>query len=329
MTDGPKALILSAGLGTRLLPLTTLVPKPLVPIANVPLMDIIVERLRGAGFASLGVNLHHLPGEIKGHLESRYGALSFWFSHEPVILGTGGGIAGFSPFLQGEEWFLVHNGDVLCDADLQAVVDFHREKGALATLLLVDHQATNVVRVTPDGRIIDLWGKLKPQETSGRLLTFSGIAVYSASMLRDMPQGSSYSVIDFLLEKMGSEGALVAGYVPPTPCFWRDIGSISSYLSLHGDILSRRLFRFPSMGAPQGALLVGEGARLDCEASIEGFLCLGDGASVGRAARLRDVVVFPGTHVPEGTEARDAVFAGRHIALAKGAGAAAAPGSAR
>ncbi|MDQ7822837.1 MAG: NDP-sugar synthase [Candidatus Eremiobacteraeota bacterium] len=314
MSEGSKALILSAGLGTRLRPLTAILPKPLMPVANVPLIDIIVERLAGCGFTALGVNLHHMAEEIRRHLESRKGALSFWFSHEEVILGTGGGIAGFAPFLEGEEWFLVHNGDVMGDADIQGLVAFHRERRALATLLLVENEATNVVRVVPSGDIIDIRGCLRPHDHAGRLLTFSGIAVYSGSILKALPRGAFYSIIDFLLEKMQSEGARVAGYAPAAPCYWRDIGSIPSYLALHRDILSRGIFNPPSMGEPHKGMLVGKGAHVAPGARIEGFLSLGEGASIGSGALLRDVVVFPGTAVPEGTEAHDAVFAGSYVA---------------
>jgi len=304
-----KALILSAGLGTRLHPLTTLLPKPLIPICTMPLIDIIIERLKSAGFTHLGVNLHHLPGLIREHLARRADFHTFHFSHEPEILGTGGGIAGFADFLEDQESFFVHNGDILSSIDIEGAVEFHRREKAEATLILVENAPTNSITILPDGTMRDIWGKLG-RAGEGRTLTFSGLALYRRSLLATLPRGTFYSIIDVLLERLRAGDRSMRGFVQDSPgLYWRDVGSIGTYLDIHRDIMTRGVYHPPGIGEKNGPVLAGKGAQVDREAKLEGFTVLGDGCRVGPGAHLEDCVIWPGTEVKAGRKARNTIFA--------------------
>ena len=132
-----KAMILAAGYGTRLRPLTFSVPKPMVPICNRPLIGYAVEQFVAIGVDELVVNLHHLPDVLKRYLIDEYGdRLTLHFSYEPEILGTGGGLRRARPLLHGEDDFFVVNGDTIQFPPFEKLREAQTEKNALATLTL-------------------------------------------------------------------------------------------------------------------------------------------------------------------------------------------------
>lgn len=302
-----KAIILTAGLGTRLRPLTTLLPKPLMPIVNRPLIDLLVDNLKCHGFTQFGINLHHLPDMIREYLKGR--GEEYHFSFEPVILDTGGGIAKFSEFLSGEEFFLVHNGDIVSNIDISGALDWHREHKALATLVLVDNAPTNVVKVVPSGRIIDLRDSLGADDERARKLTFSGIAVYDTDIFSRLPHTSIFSIIDYLLGEIQKGERPVMGYIPDTIPYWRDVGSISTYMALHGDILEKKIFAPRGVSVPADGRVIADNVIIGDDVVLDGFVVAGNGARFERNLRLKDVIVFPETVIRSGARACHTIFA--------------------
>lgn len=306
-----KALILSAGLGTRLLPLSELLPKPLVPILTKPLIDILIHRLRSFGINSFGINLHHLPELIRSHCARHYsGDHSFYFSFEPVILGTGGGIAQFREFIADDDDFLVHNCDIISTIDIRKAHAFHRERRALATLILVDHDPTNCIAIDGDDTITDIHGKLGRASQDARLFTYSGISIYSTEIMEEMPQGSAYSVIDYLIEVIRAGKGPVLGYQAwqAAPC-WRDIGNGASYLSIHRDLLLKKIFAVEGIDIPREGRIIDATAVVSPLASLEGFVSIGERAVIEEGAVLKDAIVWNDTTVPEGMILKSAVYA--------------------
>ena len=133
---GSRALILAAGLGQRLRPITYRRPKALVPVCNIPCLDLLAMQLKAVGVNELAVNVHHLPHLIERHVErvGNYG-IPVHISHEPTILGIGGAIGKLRDFWD-DHAFLVANGDLVENLDLPAAFDFHRESGAVATMIV-------------------------------------------------------------------------------------------------------------------------------------------------------------------------------------------------
>ena len=155
-------MILAAGLGTRLRPLTNTIPKPLLPIAGTPLIVWNLLLLKRHGFHDVVINLHHLGPMIEQAFGngSRYG-LRIIYSHEPVILGTGGGLKQAEPHFSGES-VLVLNGDTLVELDLGALCAFHQQRDAVATLVLrKDPEAARwgLVEMDSDNRIVRITGR--------------------------------------------------------------------------------------------------------------------------------------------------------------------------
>ena len=153
-------MILAAGLGTRLRPLTSYLPKPLLPVDGVPLLDRAATALTAVGATRIAVNAHHRADRIEVHLADRPDSARFHLSLEPRILGTAGALHGARRFLAVADTIVVYNGDVLSDVDLVALLAAHHAGGGLATLALVDWPEVNSVLLAPDGRIVDVAGRL-------------------------------------------------------------------------------------------------------------------------------------------------------------------------
>ena len=206
-----KALIFAAGMGTRLRPLTDRMPKALVPVAGAPLLQRVILKLKDAGFDEMVINIHHLGQQIIDFLQANgnFGMNIHLSDERALLLDTGGGILHARPFLDGDEPFLVHNADILTDADLGALVDTHRRSGAEATLL-VSQRTTSRYLLFDDDLRLHGWtnkktGEVRPAGLTGtyRELAFAGIHLLSPAVfhLMDDPlwQGRPFSIIDFYL----------------------------------------------------------------------------------------------------------------------------------
>ena len=320
-----KAMILAAGGGTRLYPLTFSVAKPMVPVLNRPVMEHIVGLLRRHGVTDLIANLHHHADQISSYFGNGSSlGVRLEYSREEVILGTAGGAKNVASFFAGET-FIVIGGDDLADFDLGAMGAFHRARGALATMAVSEVASEQVsqlgiVVTDGDGRIRSFQEKPRPEDALSRLAN-TGVYMFEAEILNFIPDRKFFDfgkqVFPLLLEKRAPFFAWAAsGY-------WKDIGTPREYLEANMDALEGRaglepLGREVSPGIWREAGARTEGAQLDPPAAL-GADCrleqgsrvrrcvIGAGAKIGEAARLDRCVVWPGVEVSE-VRARDAII---------------------
>ncbi len=235
MPDTVRGMVLAAGHGTRLWPLTYRLPKPLLPVLGETLLDRAIARLDHAGCARIAVNTHHLAAHVAHHLAARADCARFQLSHEKAILGTGGALDGARAFLEGASHILLHNGDVDCDVDLAALFAAHRATGALATLVLTDWPQVNSVRLAPDGVVRDLAGRLAASPAvDDRLLTYTGVAAFARGVLALIPTGVS-DLVSALVTAMRRDPNSVRAFVHDGT--WADLGTVTRYLDAHADAL--------------------------------------------------------------------------------------------
>jgi len=186
-----KAIVLCAGYGTRLGDLTRAIPKPMLRLGDRPLLEHILRHLQRHGFDQLAVNLHFMPEAIQDHFgDGAQWGLSLTYSHEPQLLGTAGGTKKMERFLQGREPFLVHYGDVVTDQDFTALVRFHEERGALATLLVHQRAGSNsALSIDAGGRIERFLERPSEAERAAvpRAWVFSGVAICQPELLERIP----------------------------------------------------------------------------------------------------------------------------------------------
>ena len=273
-------MILAAGLGTRLQPLTDIKPKALVPVANRPAIDRTIALLKSHGFDRLVVNAHHHHRQMVDYLEGgRPFGIEIQVRVETEILGTGGGIRNTADFWDSEP-FIVINSDILTDIDLGRAYEYHQKQGNLATLVLHDCEPFNQIRVDESGNIIDIGQRGQP----GRL-AFTGIHIINPDLLSSIPAEGFSNIIDCYRELILA-GQSISGYVSEKH-YWRDIGSIESYKRANKELL-------------EDAFSIGIGSRIDVSASLEEWAVVGENTEIEEDAQIRGSILWEGVTVKRG-----------------------------
>lgn len=316
-----KAVILAAGLGTRMRPLTDKTAKPALPVLNEPLIVRTLRALKRAGVSEVMINLHHRPDSIRAAIPQGDLGLRIKYSRETAILGTGGALRKIRGWV-GREPLIVVNGDVVFDFDLKAMVAVHRRTLALATLALKpnpDPRKYKPVVTDRSGRILSIRGLPRPRKGTSSL--FASVHIIEPVILERLPQGASDTVGDLYIPLL-REGAHLQG-VRQTGV-WHDLGSPSGYLKAQSRLLlsrggKRSAVIDPSVRLGKGSRVtrsvVGAGCVIEPLVRIEGSV-IWDGVLVHEGARLRNCIVMSGTEVVKG--AHEGLILGPRIRVAIG-----------
>ena len=299
-------------MGERLLPLSALKPKPLFPVVNRPVIDIVIRKLKRAGADHVYINLHHLPDQIENHLEQHWKGRIGWDTfREDQILGTTGGIANFHGFLNDEPIFLVHNSDVVSDIPLADAIEHHIAGSAIFTLVLVDHPPINTVVLDGDGNVSGFVDRIVHVSTGPlRRLTYTGIAVASPALFGYLAPGSYSSLTQTVLRMLQdpdlTPGAL-QGFVAGEKTYWRDIGMVESYWKIHHELLLEKMAHIPEIGRPVDEIVIGRNCRVSEEVRFRGFACIGERCWIQGRAFLENCIVWEENLIHAGSNTRNAV----------------------
>jgi mannose-1-phosphate guanylyltransferase len=295
-----KAMVLAAGLGTRLRPLTFEIPKPMVPVIDRPVMAHIVDLCRRQGFDELIANLHYFPDTIR-----EYFGDSIEYRYEEELLGTAGGVRNVRDFFGGEP-VVVSSGDALTDIDLNQLIERHKSAGGIATLTVKrvdDTREYGVVLHDNDGRISGFQEKPHPDEALSDLGN-CGIYCFSPEIFDYFPDTAfvdwAQDVFPVLLEND------VPFYIHEIHEYWNDVGSLDELRSGTFDALSGELkIQVPESAATpddaeaQGEVWIGQNCTIGAGVKLMGPVVIGDGSTIGDNVAIRDSIVFPGTTVPD------------------------------
>lgn len=240
-----RAMVLAAGRGTRLAPLTDTLPKPLMPVGGRPLLEHLLAFLHAGGIDDVVINLHHLGERIETTIGdgSRFG-LRIRYSREEEIRDTGGGIKHAAPLL-GREPFVVVNGDSLLELDLRAVTAFHEARGGVATLAVrpdPDAARYGLVELDADDRVRRIAGLPADASAPGlRPYMFPGLHVLEPEVLDWMDDGAAFSITRVTYPRLLSAGRPIHGYA--TDARWVTIDTPDA-LAAADAVLTREPFRF-------------------------------------------------------------------------------------
>ncbi|HUF77727.1 MAG TPA: NDP-sugar synthase [Thermoanaerobaculia bacterium] len=305
---GPRvrAVVLAAGYGTRLAPLTDTVPKPLLPVRGTTLVELTLERLARAGCEAVALNLHHLGDAIRDRLGESYRGLPLAYSEEPEIRGTLGALAPLRSFFAGCESVVVVNGDSLCRWPIARLLRHHRRRGAAATLLFAARadparfgggvavdRAGRVVSFRPPHAEAEAGPDAGPNRRAAiRRLVFAGAYVLAPELLARAPERFSHVVHD-LWEPLLAEGAHLEAVVTRSP--WYDLGTPRRYrdAATEGGATPRAIRWL-------GRTRVAEDARVERSARLRRTV-IEAGAAVGAGARIRRSLLLPGARVGAGS----------------------------
>jgi mannose-1-phosphate guanylyltransferase len=308
-----RAQVLAAGLGTRLRPLTYEIPKPMVPVLDQPVMGHLVALLRRHGISDVIANLHYFPETIQGYFGD-----SLTYRYEDKLLGTAGGVRNCADFLTADGGpFLVISGDALTDIDITRFVERHRAAGGVATLAVkkvADTREYGVVIHDAEGRISGFQEKPDPAEALSDLGN-CGIYLFEPEIFDYFPE------TEFVDWAQDVFPALLAGdvpfYVHELDEYWNDVGSLDElrsgtfdaltgelHLEVHGEAVDEGLVvgdgsSFEGVQLIEAPVWIGRDVQIGENVRLQGPLVIGDGASIGAGAQLKDSIVFPGTVIAD------------------------------
>jgi NDP-sugar pyrophosphorylase family protein len=305
--DNMKAMILAAGLGTRLRPLTLERAKPAVPLLGTPLMIRLLETLMENTIHAFRINLHHLPHTIEQLFNvSPWDSIPVSFSHEPSILGTAGGLKDNEAFFD-QGTFVMANGDILIDFSLADALAFHKDSDALATLILFPQSPPYQyypMRIDENGKLVDFKGFGSARLPRSQTYVFTGIHILETEIFQYIPKGRFSSITDEAYVAAMKDGKNVCGF--PVTGYWNDIGDPQRYLQVQRHLINGNKAgatahpsRFAAVDATAHVgrfVSVGNGCQFDSGSSVENSI-LWDKVVIEEKSSIRNCIVGSGTIV--------------------------------
>jgi mannose-1-phosphate guanylyltransferase/phosphomannomutase len=283
---------MAGGEGTRLRPMTANQPKPLLPVANRPIMEHVLWLLKKHGFEETVVTVQFLAALVRNYFgDGEDVGMSLQYATEEMPLGTAGSVKNAEDALK-DDSFLVISGDALTDMDLSEMVRFHKDNGALVTVGLTrvpDPLEFGIVIADEDGRIQRFlekpsWGQVFSDTVN------TGVYVVEPEVLAEVPSKESVDWSHDVFPKLLARGAPIYGYISDR--YWEDVGTLESYLKVQADVLSRKVDTDIAGFELSPGVWVAQGADVDPDAVLTGPLCIGDYAKIEAGAHLREYSVI-------------------------------------
>ena len=310
-----KALILAAGYGKRLEPLTKAVPKPMVPVANKPVMQYNIELLRKYGIKDITAIVHYFPEQVENYFGdgSAFG-INLKYSFEEELLGTAGGVKRMSQLAGIDGTFIVISSDILTDVNINRMLTYHKKKKAVATIALTpvsDVTQFGVVMLDEKDKITAFQEKPSKEDARSDLVN-TGIYIFEPEIL-DMINGNIRDFGRELFPRLARDRELFYGYKMIE--YWNDVGGIEKLKSANSDILQGRVRAEVSAKRVGKSTWLGKGTQVARSAKFEGTIILGDKSIIGEnvevygnvsigdkcviedGAIISDSVIWSDTHV--------------------------------
>ncbi|MCC7550606.1 MAG: NDP-sugar synthase [Methanobacterium sp.] len=309
-----KAVLMAGGKGSRIRPLTLSRPKPMIPVANRPMIEYIVEKIKNSGYTELVVTLSYLKNQLKHLLNERYPELNIKYSVEKQPFGTAGGVKKAEKYL--DDTFFVLSGDVLVDVDLNKLLNFHRKHNALATMVLTpvdDPSHFGIAVLDEENQIIKFLEKPAPHEVFSKIAN-TGTYILEPEIFNYIENRKgevdfSHDVFPRLIEeKAGIYGYVLDGY-------WNDVGRPKTYLQANYDVLNKKMTPNPpgkklkeSIGR-LGDIWVGKDVEIDEKVRIIGPVAIGDGSVIERGCTLgRNTVIGENAYLEKNSTIKGSVI---------------------
>lgn len=327
-----KAMVLAAGEGTRLRPLTLSRPKPMVPVANKPNIGHVLDKLTHAGIKEAAINLYSYPGQIRRYIgKGKQWNINIQFSEEKTLRGTAGSLAPLKKFFRNDT-IAVLSGDGVSDINLNELEAFHKRNEALATLVLVRDDTRfeyGLVRLNGDHRVAGFIEKPSWGEAFSPYVN-SGIYLLEPEVLDWIPDGEPFDFARDLWPKLMAKGAKLCGYI--LNGYWCDIGNLKEYRRCHRDILEGRanvnlkgeqMERDVWAGAKvriakgvtlKGPCVIGDGVIIEKNAKILPYSFIGNRCHIGAGAIVQESILWEEVKIAKGVRVTGCVLAdGTHL----------------
>ena len=313
-----KAMVMAAGVGSRLEPLTQKIPKPLVPVINKPVMDILLEKLKDFGVEEVIANTHYLAESI----QKRYSVnspvdIKFTSIYEDSLSGTAGGVKKCQFFFDDVDDFIVVSADGLHDADLNKIVKSHKESGCIATMAIVavDHEEVSKygVVVPSAEHIVMEFQEKPPVELAKSNYINTGIYVFNKRIFDFIPDGVVYDFAKNVFPELLAAGENINVY--RIYSYWSDIGSISQYIQSNKDALNRKvMIKNPNIMRKYDALYcIGDDCDIHENIKILNNVIIGNNCKIGKNVTLNNVILWDNVEIGDDVTLENVVAANNCI----------------
>ena len=310
MTKRMKAMVMAAGMGSRLEPITLSMPKPLIPIMNKPLMDIILSQLKEIGVKDVISNTYYLSDQIINRYKKNNLGINFSYIKEETLSGTAGGVKKCQYFFDEGEDFIVLSGDVLTNADIKKGIEIHRKSGAVATIGVkkIEKEFVSnfgVVVTDKDGYVVSFQEKPSVEEAKSNLIN-TGIYIFNYKIFDYIPENTFYDFAKDVFPKLLKEKQInvfdVSGY-------WNDVGTINQYKQSIQDIFNGicNIGKLQIQETNFGSYVIGK-TKMPKTCRMIGNSVIGSNCKLGEYIMLHNCIVFDGAEVKTGSEYKDCII---------------------
>lgn len=307
-----KAMIMAAGVGSRLDPLTQDVPKPLVPIANKPVMDILLERLLEIGVKDVVANTHYKAEQIIERYKNNDMGINFNYVHEKELSGTAGGVKKCQFFFNEGEDFLVLSADGLSNADLNAAIESHKKSEAIASMgikkiAMEEIPNFGVVVTDDDGFVVGFQEKPAIKDAKSDCIN-TGIYIFNYKIFDYIPADCFYDFAKNVFPDLLSQGIKINTF--PVDEYWSDIGTIAQYSQSTKDLFGN-LYTINHSGiisTPNGSHIKGN-SYIAPSAILQGFNTIGDNCIIGKHVVLKDCIIWDDVEIQDNVTLKDCIIA--------------------
>ncbi len=328
-----KAMIMAAGVGSRLDPLTQSRPKPLIPIVNQPVMDLLLNHLKSFGIEEVVANTYYKAEDI----HKRYGDKSpidikCKFVYEKELSGTAGGVKKCEWFFEPKETFVVLSADGLTDFDLKKIIESHKKSGAIVTMGLteVPHEEVQhfgVVVTNKNSEVIEFQEKPSLEEAKSNLVN-TGIYVFETKVFDYIPEDTFYDFAKNVFPQLMANNKKINSFVIKN--YWSDIGTMNQYRTSTKDILQGKTnvdlgypenengwfaptAKVDQLGIKNGKMIVGEASIIEGDTTFEGYNVVGDNCLVRKGAKLTNCILWDNVVIENNVELEDCIIASNTI----------------
>ena len=305
-------MVMAAGVGSRLDPLTQNVPKPLVPVVNVPVMDILLQKLKNYGINQVIANTHYLAEDIqKRYSQNSPVDIEFNSIYEETLSGTAGGVKKCQFFFEDAENFLVLSADGLHDAPLDKIIQSHIKSGCIATMAIasVAHEEVykyGVVVPSIDNKVLEFQEKPSVEEAKSNYIN-TGIYVFNKKIFDFIPENMMFDFAKNVFPSLMKAGEDINVY--KTDCYWSDIGTLNQYVQSNWDALQGRVKTDNNelQYKPDAFYTIGSNCNIDSSVKFKGNVIVGDNCTLGKGVTLENVILWENTIVKDNVYLKNVV----------------------
>lgn len=298
---GKKAMIMAAGLGTRLMPLTSRIPKPMFPVLNKPLLEHIINKCTSSGVKDFMVNIHHLPEKIETYFGNgeKFGA-NINYSLEKKLMGTAGSIKRVSTFF--DDTFIILSGDVYSEIDLEKMMRFHKESGSAFTIAVKktdDVSKYGVVEFDEQQRIKRFQEKPRKEDAISDFINL-GIYIVEPFILDMIPASVEYDFAKDLFPRLLKAG--IPFNVFKTDAYWNDIGSINEYYDLN--------FKLLKGDKGMHKVIYGRNTKVGSKVKLDNSVIIGNDVKLSGGSSVSDSIIFDNTRIGKNVKIENCIVSG-------------------